>query len=39
MSNEEYKFIARAFAALPPEVLIKENIKIYDKPTVKFHED
>ena len=38
MTDDEVKFIARAFASMPPEVLIRENIKIFDKSSIEHHE-
>ena len=35
---EEVRLIARAFACLPPEVLVIEQIPIFDQETVVQHE-
>lgn len=38
MTDDEVRFIARALASMPPEVLIRENIKIFDKTSIEHHE-
>ena len=35
---EEVRLIARAFATLPPEVLVSEKIPVFDQETVIKHE-
>ena len=38
MTLEEVRFVARGFNALPADLLIKENIGIFDQVTVLAHE-
>ena len=38
LSIDEVRLISRAFASLPPEVLVSENIPIFDHASVMLHE-
>ena len=38
LTLDEVRLIARAFCALPPELIVKENIPIFDRESVHAHE-
>ena len=38
LTIDEVRLIARAFSSLPTEVIVQENLRIFDKSSVNAHE-